>query len=174
MCACASGMLGQTVGWLIASLLSSVPALPYPPACPCAKPLQVRKEAREAIARERDQQIALMIASASTGGLTLEQQQQMLGEARERAEAAAATGGPACSACLLAPAGVEICACGVSPPPRPASLWLHLLQLALLPLLTMLQPSAGPAACACLCRSCRRPRQVAGREGPPAHSQVRC
>ncbi|KAL4424642.1 hypothetical protein ABPG77_002260 [Micractinium sp. CCAP 211/92] len=48
----------------------------------------VRKEAREAIARERDQQIAMMIASAD-GGLTLEQQQKLLEEARQRAEAAA-------------------------------------------------------------------------------------
>ncbi|KAL4448632.1 hypothetical protein ABPG75_005851 [Micractinium tetrahymenae] len=50
----------------------------------------VRKEAREAIARERDQQIAMMIASAD-GGLTLEQQQKLLEEARQRAEAAASS-----------------------------------------------------------------------------------
>ncbi|KAI3426127.1 hypothetical protein D9Q98_008506 [Chlorella vulgaris] len=55
----------------------------------------VRKEARVAVARERDQQIALMIASASTGGLTLEEQQAMLEEARQRAEAAATQGAAA-------------------------------------------------------------------------------
>jgi hypothetical protein len=159
-----------------------LPARTHPPTCMLTPapptPLQVRKEAREAIARERDQQIALMIASATTGGLTLEQQQQMLGEARERAEAAAATGGPACLPGLpRPPAGPCWCPPDLCMPvllaasPLPSLLMLHLLHLLLVSLLTMV---LRPAAVVCLCCSCRCPRQVAGREGPPAHSQVRC
>ena len=54
--------------------------------------MQVRKQSREAITRERNQQVALLIAAADTKALTVEQQREMLEAARSRAEATAVNG----------------------------------------------------------------------------------
>jgi hypothetical protein len=79
---------------------------------------EARREAREAAARAKEREIATLIAGGSLGGgLTLEEQRAMLGEAQARAEAATAVGAAAKLASLegagAAPRAVRAAPLGV-------------------------------------------------------------
>jgi hypothetical protein len=79
---------------------------------------EARREAREAAARAKEREIAALIAGGSLGGgLTLEEQRAMLGEAQARAEAATAVGAAAKLASLegagAAPRAVRAAPLGV-------------------------------------------------------------
>ena len=105
----------------------------------------------------------LACCSAATGGLTLEQQQAMLEKARQRAEAAAASGEGEASA--------GGCSCD---PQQAGGLVSPLRSSAVLccdyPLRPRLWAECGIHTSDC---SCRRQAQGPGREGSPAHRQVR-